>query len=121
LNGVQNLFEGFVLPALLGWCGIAVFDVRGRLPAIHTALCISSMICAFVAAAEIVTGQDLLPIGAAAMAYGGIVRPNGPFESNDTLALIGAISLFFLLFLRAILGPNLSTVFTVLLPCVLVC
>ena len=108
LNAARILFDGFVLPVLLGWCVIARFDVRGHLPSIHTAVCISSIISAAVAAAEIVTGQDLLPFGAAAMAYGGIVRPNGPFESNDTLALMGAVCFFFLLFLRQTLGPTLS-------------
>jgi O-antigen ligase len=39
---------------------------------------------------------------------GGVPRPNGPFESNDALALAGAVCFFFLLFLRATLGPNLS-------------
>src|SRR6266850_1304854 len=110
LNGAQNLLEGFVLPPLLGWCIIALFDVRRRLPTIHTALCISSIICAAVAAAEIFTGQDLLQNQGSGMDYarGGIPRPNGPFASNETLALIGAVSFFFLLFLRAVLGPKLS-------------
>jgi O-antigen ligase len=109
LNGAQNLLEGFVLPPLLGWCVIARFDVRRQLPTIHTAVCICSITCAAVAAAEIATGQDLLPLGTPATVYAGIVRPNGPFESNDTLALIGAVSLFFLLFLRATFGPKLRT------------
>jgi len=110
LNCVQNLLEGFVLPPLLGWCVIARFDVRRRLPTMHTAVCISSIICAAVAAAEIVTGEDLLPTGGSGLSYagGGIPRPNGPFASNETLALIGAVSFFFLLFLRAVLGPKLS-------------
>ena len=108
LNSARILLDGFLLPLLLSWCVIARFDVRRRLPAIHTAVCISSIISAPIAAAEIVAGQDLLPIGTPAMGYGGIIRPNGPFESNDTLALIGAVSLFFLLFLRAALGPKLS-------------
>lgn len=108
LNGVRILLDGFLLPVLLGWCVIAKFDVRGRLSAIHTAVCTSSIISAAIAAAEIVTRQDLLSIGTPATPYGGIVRPNGPFESNDSLALIGAVSFFFLLFLRATLGPALS-------------
>jgi O-antigen ligase len=110
LNSVQNLLEGFVLPPLLGWSVIARFDVRRRLPTIHTAVCISSFICAAVAAAEMVTGEDLLPNQGSATFYagGGIPRPNGPFASNETLALIGAVSFFFLLFLRAALGPSLS-------------
>jgi hypothetical protein len=111
LNSVQNLLEGFVLPPLLGWSVIARFDVRRRLHTIHTAVCISSMICAAVAAAEMVIKEDLLPNQGSGMVYagGGIPRPNGPFASNDALALVGAVSLFFLLFLRATLGPKLST------------
>ncbi len=109
LNTAHELFDGFLLPFLLGWCVIARFDVRRRLPTIHTAVCISSIICAAVAAAEIVTVQDLLPNGSSVMFYaGGIPRPNGPFSSNDVLALMGAVSFFFLLFLRAALGPHLS-------------
>jgi O-antigen ligase len=107
LNSAKILLDGFLLPVLLGWCVIALLDVRQRLHAIHTAVCISSIISAAVAAAEIVTGQDLLPVGDPVIPYG-FVRPNGPFGTNDTLALIGTVSLFFLLFLRTVLGPKLS-------------
>jgi O-antigen ligase len=109
LNAAKNLLDSFVLPLLLGWCVIARFDVRGRLSAIHTGVCISSFICAAVGAGEIITGQDLLPFGGSTAFFaGGIVRPNGPFEGNDTLALVGAASVFFLLFLRANLDRKLS-------------
>jgi len=108
-NGARILFDGFLLPILLGWCVITRFDVRRRLPTLHTTVCISSIICAAIAAAEIVTRQDLLPDESSVIFFGGsIPRPNGPFETNDTLALVGAVSVFFLLFLRAVLGPKLS-------------
>jgi|ERR1051326_7839699 O-antigen ligase len=103
------LFENFFEPFLFGWIVIAWFDVRRRLPALHTAVCISSIICALIAGAEIVTGEDLLPAGNSTMFYaGGIARPNGPFSSNDVLALVGGISLFLLLLLRAAMGPKVS-------------
>ena len=109
LNSFRILFDSFLLPFLLGWCVIARFDVRRQLPAIHTSVCISSLISAGVAAAEIVTGRDLLPVQGSVMSYaGGIPRPNGPFEANDTLALIGIVSFFFLLFLRKALGSEVS-------------
>jgi len=108
LNSAKILLDGFLLPVFLGWCVIALFDVRQRLHTIHTAVCISSIISAAVAAAEIVTGQDLLAAGEPLVPSGGFVRPNGPFETNDTLALIGTVSLFLLLFLRTALGPKLS-------------
>lgn len=109
LNAIRSLFDSAVLPFLLPWCVIARLDIRRCLPRMHTAVCISSMICAGIAAAEIITGQDLLPISTVAVSFEGFIRPNGPFESNDTLALIGGVSLFFLLFLRSVLGRDLST------------
>jgi O-Antigen ligase len=109
LPSAHMLFDGFLLPLLLGWCVIARFNVRRRIPALHTAVCISSIICAVIATAEMVTGQDLLPNGNSVMFFAGsIPRPNGPFATNDALALVGAVSFFFLLFLRAALGPKLS-------------
>jgi len=108
LGSVRLLLDNFVVPLLFGWCVIAWFDVRRWLPTLHTAVCISSIICATIAAAEIVTAEDLLPVENSAMYFtGGIARPNGPFASNDQLALIGGISLFFLLFLFGALGPRL--------------
>jgi O-antigen ligase len=109
LGSARLLSDSFVIPLLFGWFVVAAFDVRRHLPALHTAVCFSSMFCAAVAAAEIVTAEDLLPVADSAMFYtGGIARPNGPFASNDQLALVGGLSLFFLLFLRSVLGPRLS-------------
>ena len=108
-NAARTLLEGFMLPLLFGWLVVAWFDVRGWLAELHTVVCVSSIICAAIAAAEIVTGEDLLPVGNSEMFYaGGIPRPNGPFPSNDVLALVGGFSFFLLLFLRAALGPKLS-------------
>ncbi len=110
LNAARILLDGFLSPLLLAWCVLARFDVRRRLPTLHTAVCISSVLCAGIAAAEIITRQDLLPDENSAIFFGGsIPRPNGPFQANDTLALVGAMSLFLLLFLRAGLGPKLSS------------
>jgi O-antigen ligase len=109
MNEARILVDGFLLPLLLGWCVIARFDVRRRLPMLHTLLCISSILCAAIAAGEVATGQDLLPTESSRIFFAGsIARPNGPFETNDALALVGALSFFFLLFLRAGLGPRLS-------------
>jgi O-antigen ligase len=109
VTSTRVLLDGFLLPVLLGWCIIARFDVRRCLPSIHTAVVISSIICAAVAAGEIATGQDLLPNGNSEIFHAGsIPRPNGPFAADDCLALVGGISIFVLLFLRASLGPRVS-------------
>lgn len=109
LYAARYLVDTFLVPFCFAWAVIAWFDVRHRLPALHTTLCISSIFCASIAAAEMVTGQDLLSVPGARLDFAGdIARPNGPFASNDQLALIGGISLFLLLFLRAALGPKVS-------------
>jgi O-antigen ligase len=110
LSSGRFLLDSFLVPLLFGWLIIASFNVRRHLPMLHTAMCIASVICATVAAAEIVTGEDLIPISGSKMFFaGGIARPNGPFASDDKLAVIGGVCLFLLFFLRAALGSNVST------------
>jgi hypothetical protein len=109
LGPARQLLDYLMLPLLLSWFVIAWFDVRRRLSTIHTAVCITSTFSAIVAGAEIVTKVDLLPIAGSAMFFAGsTARPNGPFATNDQLALVGALNVFFLLFLRAALGPRIS-------------
>ena len=109
LYAARNLFDSFVIPFCFGWAVVTWFDVRRRLAALHTAVCIFSVACASIAAAEMATGQDLLPVPGAKLDFAAdIARPNGPFGSNDQLALIGGVSLFLLLFLRAAMGQNIG-------------
>jgi O-antigen ligase len=109
LTPAHLLFDGFLLPLLLGWAVVAKFDVRRRLTTIHTAVCVSSIVCAAMAVVEMATGQDLLPTNYSGMYFAGTIpRPNGPFAFDVDLATVGIVSFFFLLFLRAVLGPKLS-------------
>jgi len=109
LSSARRLSDSFVIPLLFAWFVVAAFNVRHQLRALHTAVCFSSIICATIAAAEIATADDLFSFAGSAMFYAGsVARPNGPFASNDQLALVGALSLFFLLFLRSTFGPQLS-------------
>jgi hypothetical protein len=108
LGSARVLVDAFLLPVLLGWYVLVQFDVRRWLSGLHAAICLSSILSAAIAAAEIATGKNLMPFAGTTMAYaGGIARPNGPFGSNDALALAGAVSLFFLLFLGNALGPDM--------------
>lgn len=110
LSSGRFLLDSFPVPLCFGWLILVWFNVRRHLPVLHTSVCIASVICASVAAAEIATGQDLIPIGGSEMFFaGGIARPNGPFASNDKLAVIGGVCLFLLLFLRVALGSAVST------------
>ena len=110
LNAARTLVDSFLVPLCFGWLIIARFNVRRHLATLHTSICIASVFCATVAAGEIVTGVDLMPTGGSQLYFAGsIARANGPFASDDKLAVIGGVCLFFLLFLRAALGSTVST------------
>jgi hypothetical protein len=109
LNPARNLIDCFLVPLGFAWIVLAWCDVRRWIPRLHTAVCTSSIISAAIAAVQVVTGKDLMGTPATDMSYAGdIPRANGPFATNDELALIGGISLFFLLFLRTALGRKIS-------------
>lgn len=116
LNSSRLLVEGFLFPALAAWYVLRHFDARGRLAGLHIATCFMAIGVAAVAAAEVVLQEDLLPLpgGGLDMAgdYGArkaeiLIRPNGPFSSDNSLALVGMVALFFLLFLREALGRKM--------------
>jgi O-antigen ligase len=103
------LVDGFCLPAILGWLVIRNFEVTESAAWLHG---LTSLMCVYVAcigAAEMVLKQDLLPLPGSELSFAGpLPRPNGPFASNDALGVIGFVAFFMLLFLRNLLGENLS-------------
>ncbi len=114
------LVESFVLPALFGWCILTAFQVRTRkyLVFLHRAVCVAMIYCAAIGVMEILQRRDIFPLPGSGMYYAGgqvvglggaaILRPNGPFATNHSYALIGLISLLFLFFLRAVLNERFS-------------
>ena len=101
LFSARTAFDGFVLPALVGWCVIRNLDVRRHLAALHIAISFMAMYVAAIGAIEMAKGTPLLPLPGAGMYFAGaLLRPSGPFPSNGSYALIGLISFFSLLFLR---------------------
>src|SRR6267143_3529660 len=108
VSSVRATFDGFLLPALLGWCIIRNFDVRRHLITLHAIVSTMAVYVAAVGAVEMRTGTDLLPLQDKGPYFAGsILRPNGPFSSINSFALIGLISFFFLLFLRRTIGEQL--------------
>jgi len=116
LNSLRLLVEGFLFPALAGWYVLRHFDARRRLATLHLATSLMSITVGALAAAEVVLQRDLLPLpgGGLDMAgnYSGgkadiLIRPNGPFSSDNSLALVGMVTLFFLMFLRQALGAQM--------------
>jgi O-antigen ligase len=101
LGAIKAGADIFVLPAILGYYVISCMDVKKRLPDIHLAACLMVIYVFMIGAAEFVTGHDLMPFAQDVFfgAAGGLKRVNGPFATNNSYGLIGAIALFFLMFL----------------------
>ena len=104
-GGVRTLVEAFFFPAVLGWYVVQNFRVRENLLKIHLLVCLLAIYLAAIGAAEMWRGEDLLPLPDAGLYYAGsaglqLLRVNGPFLSNTSLALIGLITFFLLGFLK---------------------
>jgi O-antigen ligase len=108
LTASRTAVDGFLLPALLGWIVIASFDARRHMVGLHVLTCVMAIYVAAIGGAEMATGSDIMPLpGAGTYFAGSIPRPNGPFNSNNSFALIGLISFLFLLFLRHAIGKEM--------------
>ena len=109
LRSGRRLVDSFYLPAILGWAVIRNLRVRRHLASLHTVVGLMAVYVSVLGVAEVVLGKDLLPLpGSSIVLAGSLPRPNGPFYTNDSFALIGLIAFFLLLFLRNALGEDVS-------------
>jgi hypothetical protein len=98
-------FDGFCLPALLGWCVLRSFDVRRYAAPLHIVVSAMAVYTMSIGLAEDLLKEDLLPLPGSAIFFAGSVpRPNGPFYSFDSFAVIGVVTFFLLQFLRGAMG-----------------
>lgn len=106
---LRNLIDSFVLPGLLAWWVLTRFRVTEYVPALHLASCLATLAIFSVGCLELLTLDDVMSFSAGTFfkfgADGGLLlRVNGPFETNNSYALIG-LTLFFLLgYLRFVSG-----------------
>jgi hypothetical protein len=121
LNSLRMWLEAFVFPALLAWYVLRHFEIRRNIAKLHAITCVMAIYLAGIGLAEVVLQRDLLELP-----YGGVivagdyssassdpaaqifVRPNGPFSTTNSYAMVGAVSFFFLLFLKQALGDRIS-------------
>ncbi|HYG97690.1 MAG TPA: O-antigen ligase family protein, partial [Terriglobales bacterium] len=116
-SSARLLVEAFVFPLILGWAMLRSFDADRYAPLVHIAVCVVSIYSAAIGVAEILTLQDLLPIAGASLYLDtgiGIPRANGPFQTNNSFALIGVTSFLLLQFLRRMLASRVRRWQTIL-------
>jgi hypothetical protein len=114
LSALRILVEAFVFPGLLAWYVVRYFDVRKNLPRLHLVASVMAIYVAVVGAAEVVLQRDLMALPSSSIILAGEdptaqfwLRPNGPFTSTNSFALIGWVSFFFLLFLRKAMAEEM--------------
>jgi O-antigen ligase len=113
LGGTRVIIDAFIFPALLALFVIRVFDAQRNVRTIHTLVGLTAMYCAAIGLYELLTNTDVLAIPDdtfySAEQTGTFARVNGPFVANHCLGAIGAILLFLLLFLRAVMPEPVSS------------
>lgn len=114
LNSLRTLLDGFLFPAFLAWFAFRYLDVRRYLPTLHVITCVMAIYVCGIGVAEIALQRDLLVMPDSAVFLAGdyndsssqiVIRPNGPFSTTNSFALIGLTTFFVLPFLRGI-GPR---------------
>ena len=108
LTSGRLLVDSFLCPAILGWYVLGQFRPASRARHLHAVISIISIYSAGIGVAEVVLQRHLLAFAASADYLardiddptGGILlRPSGPFGTNNSFALVGLISFFLLAFL----------------------
>ncbi len=116
LSSSRIWLEAFLFPALLAWYVLRYFDVRRFLSALHALTCVMAMYVTAIGLCEVILQRDLLPLPGGGFVVAGdytdltaqiLPRPNGPFGTNSSFAMVGMVSLFFLLFLRKTLAGQM--------------
>jgi hypothetical protein len=120
LNSLRMWLEAFVFPALLAWYVLQHFEVRRHLSKVHVVTCAMAIYLAGIGLAEVALQRDLLELPSGAVIVAGdypadhadpaaqiLVRPNGPFGTVNSYAMVGAVSFIFLMFLKQALGDRM--------------
>ena len=117
LNSLRTLVDGFIFPTFLAWFVFRYFDVRPHVSKLHLITCLMAIYVGGIGAAEVALHRDLLVMPDSAVFLAGdyndssseiIIRPNGPFSTTNSYALIGVTTFFFLAFLKDAVGSQLS-------------
>jgi hypothetical protein len=115
ISVARTVLDAFLLPVLLGWYVLRQFRLSAHAKWLHIGICAISIYCCAIGIAEVALHRDLLALQSSGeyLAYdptdpSGLIflRPNGPFETDGSFALVGLISFFLLGFLWKQIGQE---------------
>jgi len=112
ISGLRVLLDAFLFPGLLAWYVLRYFDVRRHFRVLHVIACVMAVYVGAIGIGEVALQRDLLATPDSTIFLAGdysaaqsteiLVRPNGPFSSTNSFALIGLVSLCFIPFLGSV-------------------
>lgn len=112
LAGSRLITEAFIFPGLMALFVLRVFPAGRYIRTMHTLIGLMTIYSAAIGIVELVTNTDVLPIPSAifygAEETGSFARVNGPFATNVALAMVGAIAMLLLFFLRRVMNGPIS-------------
>lgn len=94
---LRTAVDAFLLPSVLCHAVRVGFDVDAGRRALVMAAIGLGLTLAIPGAVEFATGTDVMAFAGASIVRTGIVRPNGPFITDNSYALVGAVVALFLL------------------------
>lgn len=100
--------DAFTLPVALFYALRTGFEPERDRRALFWGALVLALALPWVGVAEFVTARDLMPFKGASIFRTGIVRANGPFQTDNSYAIIGALVGVFLYWLPSVLALRLD-------------
>ena len=107
---VRTAVDAFLLPAALLYAVRGGFDVETGRSAVVLGAVLLGVVLPLPGIIEFLTGADVLAYAGASIFRTGIVRPNGPFITDNSYAMVGAIVALFLVWSPRALGVRIRGV-----------
>jgi len=105
------LVEGMVMPALLALYAMRYFPLLKDLKALHLSACVLGFGLCVTGLIELTTDLDLFPWEGSEPMFTDthLRRADGPFEQQIVLSVVAILAFFFIIYLRRLLPPSISS------------
>ncbi|MBK6314008.1 MAG: O-antigen ligase family protein [Blastocatellia bacterium] len=107
---MRTAVDAFLLPAALLYAVRGGFDVEAGRTAVVLGAVLLGVALPLAGLMEFLTGADVLAYAGASIFRTGIVRPNGPFITDNSYAMVGALVALFLVWSPRALGVRIRGV-----------
>jgi hypothetical protein len=111
LPSYRFLVDGMLMPAVLGLYATRYFPLLEDLKKLHACACVLGLGLFATGLFELITGIDLLPWNGSEPMFTSTLlrRADGPFEQQIVLSMVAILAFFFIIYLRRLMGHDISS------------